>query len=165
MNHHALTRRQDTISRVRLPSSFVLFPAETLTNFTCSYGWGVLIAAGGGAYYFAKKSINADRAARTAVDRERNSQQVRFREQEMQADLARSSKPSYTPTSISSTARAQNANTAVMGDDTAHPSQEASGLDPAPTRHAPETESQRVAEKSKYEATEVWRSRKGNRFT
>ncbi|KAJ9640067.1 hypothetical protein H2199_006301 [Coniosporium tulheliwenetii] len=34
------------------------------------YGWGVLIVAGGGAYYFAKKSINADRAER-AADRQR----------------------------------------------------------------------------------------------
>jgi hypothetical protein len=34
--------------------------------------------------------------------------------------------------------------------------------DPAPTRHAPETRSQQVEEKSKYEAGEVWRSKKGN---
>src|SRR5271155_5258594 len=32
--------------------------------YVCRYGWGVLCVAGGGAYYFAKKSINADRAAR-----------------------------------------------------------------------------------------------------
>jgi hypothetical protein len=36
--------------------------------------------------------------------------------------------------------------------------------DPAPTRHAPATEGQQVEEKSKYEASEVWRSKKGNRL-
>lgn len=45
------------------------------------------------------------------------------------------------------------------------PSQESSGGDPAPTRHAPTTEAQRVAEKSKYESTTPFRSPKGDRFT
>lgn len=49
-------------------------------------------------------------------------------------------------------------------DDTSNPSQEASH-DPAPTRHAPETRGQQVQEKSKYEAAEPWRSRKGDRFS
>lgn len=44
------------------------------------------------------------------------------------------------------------------------PSREAS-QDPAPTRHAPEDEAQKAKEKSKYEATEVFRSRKGDRFS
>ena len=43
------------------------------------------------------------------------------------------------------------------------PSMEATE-DPAPTRHAPATERQQVEEKSKYEASEVWRSKKGNRL-
>ena len=43
------------------------------------------------------------------------------------------------------------------------PSQEA-GSDPAPTRHAPATESQRVLEKSKYEPTSQFKSPKGDRF-
>lgn len=45
-----------------------------------------------------------------------------------------------------------------------NPSQEAS-MDPAPTRHAPEDEAQRAGEKSKYEATQPFRSRKGDRFS
>ena len=45
-----------------------------------------------------------------------------------------------------------------------NPSREAS-LDPAPTRHAPVSEGQRVKEKSKYEASEPYRSRKGDRFS
>ena len=44
------------------------------------------------------------------------------------------------------------------------PSQEASS-DPAPTRHAPETEGQRVEEKSKYEASAPFRAKKGDRFS
>ena len=45
-----------------------------------------------------------------------------------------------------------------------NPSREAS-VDPAPTRHAPEDESQQTREKSKYEASDVFRSRKGDRFS
>lgn len=44
------------------------------------------------------------------------------------------------------------------------PSLEASS-DPAPTRHEPDTDAQRAREKSKYEATEVYRSPKGDRFS
>lgn len=50
------------------------------------------------------------------------------------------------------------------GDDVGSPSTEAS-RDPAPTRHAPENEAQGISEKGKYEATEVYRSKKGNRFS
>ena len=44
------------------------------------------------------------------------------------------------------------------------PSQESSN-DPAPTRHAPATEGQRVFEKSKYESSAPFRSTKGDRFS
>ena len=44
-----------------------------------------------------------------------------------------------------------------------NPSGEAA-QDPAPTRHAAVTEGQRALEKSKYEASEVWRSPKGDRL-
>lgn len=46
----------------------------------------------------------------------------------------------------------------------ASPASEAS-QDPAPTRHAPQTAEQEMREKSKYEASEPYRSRKGDRFT
>lgn len=49
-------------------------------------------------------------------------------------------------------------------DTSGDPSLEAS-QDPAPTRHAPEDEAQKVREKSKYEASDVYRSRKGDRFS
>ena len=51
-----------------------------------------------------------------------------------------------------------------MGQGEGNPSMQAS-QDPAPTRHAPEHEGQRVGEKSKYEANEPYRSRKGDRFS
>ena len=35
------------------------------------YGWAFLILCGGGSYYFAKRSINADREARQRMDVER----------------------------------------------------------------------------------------------
>lgn len=37
--------------------------------------------------------------------------------------------------------------------------------DPAPIGHAPETADQKMREKSKYEAAEPFRSKKGNRFS
>lgn len=35
------------------------------------YGWGFLILCGGGSYYFAKRSINADRHSRASAENER----------------------------------------------------------------------------------------------
>jgi len=54
--------------------------------------------------------------------------------------------------------------TPARSDHSGSPSQEAT-LDPAPTRHAPDTEGQRILEKSKYEATEPFRAKKGDRFS
>jgi hypothetical protein len=51
----------------------------------------------------------------------------------------------------------------MVDDRSASPSQE--GTEPAPTRHAPEDADGRVKEKSKYEASDVYRSRKGDRFS
>jgi hypothetical protein len=49
-------------------------------------------------------------------------------------------------------------------DDVASPSSEA-GQDPAPTRHEPETEEEKILEKSKYEAAQTFRPPRGNRFS
>lgn len=87
--------------------------------------------AGGGAYYFAKREIDASR-----------------REKFMQMQ------------------RKQQENEMLYGSHYAQssPAKEAGG-DPAPTRHEPQNENERVREKSKYEATEVFRSPKGDRFS
>ncbi|KAF4947034.1 hypothetical protein FSARC_14052 [Fusarium sarcochroum] len=108
-------------------------------------GWGSLcveltqITAGGGAYYFAKQQINADRQAKMEAHRKKRQMIENLEYTEGSGSPART-------------------------DSTGSPSQEASS-DPAPTRHAPETEAQRVDEKSKYESTAVYRSPKGDRFS
>ncbi|KAF2651291.1 hypothetical protein K491DRAFT_696610, partial [Lophiostoma macrostomum CBS 122681] len=173
-------------------------PSST-TNKPFSYGWGTLIVAGGGAYYFAKKSINADRAQKAETDR-----QKRIAQAQLEAAYSPShpasptyrSQPPPKATTQSNTVHAANLNppapqsvtselgkrraetqkgekeTEAEGEGTrrgvegigeGNPSHEAS-VDPAPTRHAPEDESQKMREKSKYEASDVFRSRKGDRF-
>ncbi|KAA8573610.1 hypothetical protein EYC84_005193 [Monilinia fructicola] len=94
-------------------------------------GWGSLCVAGGSAYYFAKQSINADRAAR-------------FEGRSKAQKAARSF-------------RILQQDRWLRG--------EVSTTEPAPTRHAPESEGQRVREKSKYEPVEPFRSKKGDRFS
>ncbi|KAH6665653.1 hypothetical protein B0J14DRAFT_660362 [Halenospora varia] len=113
-------------------------------------GWGSLCVAGGAAYYFAKKSINEDRAARFEADRRRR---------QMQESLEYSAMNGPTSSSTKSTNGGP-----ARTDSSGSPSQEAT-LDPAPTRHAPDSEGQRVREKSKYEASEPFRARKGDRFS
>lgn len=108
--------------------------------------------AGGGAYYFAKKSINADRIQRFEADQKRKRQQEAYEQNAMAAAPPITRKPLNMNGGPAST------------DTTGSPSQEASA-DPAPTRHAPESEGQRVQEKSKYETTQPFRSRKGDRFS
>ncbi|KAL6704514.1 hypothetical protein ACN47E_008143 [Coniothyrium glycines] len=134
------------------------------------YGWATLIVAGGGAYFFAKRSINADRAAKAEADR-----QKRVRQWQLENDLGSGAGPAArtatTPLNPTATTAPRGVLAGVrreredMGDaGEASPSAQAS-LDPAPTRHAPEDEAQRVREKSKYEASDAYRSRKGDRFS
>lgn len=109
----------------------------------------ILRKAGGVSYYFAKKSINADRAARFEADQKRK---------QIQASLEYSAGPT-----TSQSARKTNGGPSTA-DHSGSPSQEAT-MDPAPTSHAPESEGQRVREKSKYETSEPFRSKKGDRFS
>ncbi|QSS53176.1 hypothetical protein I7I53_00350 [Histoplasma capsulatum var. duboisii H88] len=111
-------------------------------------GWGSLCIAGGGAYYFAKKSINADRAHRHEEAQRRKEEALR-RENSVKS-------PSSSPS-------AGRANFSPQADDTGNPSREA-GHDPAATRHEPETLAEKIDEKGKYEAAEAYTSRKGNRL-
>lgn len=108
--------------------------------------------AGAGAYYFAKKSINADRAQR---------HEEMQRKKRMMNSLEYSDNLPAQPAS----AAGPSGNDAPVSNDLAgSPSQEASS-DPAPTRHAPTTEDQRVFEKSKYESSTPFKSPKGDRFS
>lgn len=109
-----------------------------------------IFTAGGVSYYFAKKSINADRKSRL---------EERLKKKSMVESLENSQNGS------SRAGAAEDLNGSPARIDTAgSPSQESSS-DPAPTRHAPTTEAERVAEKSKYESTTPFRSPKGDRFS
>ncbi|PWY86444.1 hypothetical protein BO94DRAFT_82223 [Aspergillus sclerotioniger CBS 115572] len=124
-------------------------------------GWGTLCVAGGGAYYFAKKSINADRANRYEAEVKRKAQLAAMEaEHRRQTALAN---PAPNPSEDPSLKRANLARLHSASDDVASPSAEASH-DPAPTRHEPETETERELEKSKYEATQPFRPPRGNRL-
>ncbi|KAL1953012.1 hypothetical protein VTO42DRAFT_3762 [Malbranchea cinnamomea] len=153
-------------------------------------GWGALCVAGGGAYVFAKRAINADRAARHEQQQKRKEDAARLERQHREGikpPLPVAPTPSATSTTATRTPSSvygggiadvsphpyqqqhhHHPPQASVGrqtpDDVANPSQEAAH-DPAPTRHEPDTEAQWVAEKGKYEATEPFRSRKGNRLS
>ncbi|KAH7318182.1 hypothetical protein B0I35DRAFT_409116 [Stachybotrys elegans] len=104
-------------------------------------GWGALCVAGVGSFIAAKREIDADRRKKLEEQRERKRMQTA-----MESDFHGYSKEP---------ARTDNAGS---------PSQEAGG-DPAPTRHAPATESDRIREKSKFEPDVPLRVRSGDRFS
>jgi hypothetical protein len=68
------------------------------------------------------------------------------------------------PSDDASLKRANMARFQNAADDVASPSTEASH-DPAPTRHEPLTEADRVLEKGKYETSTPYRPPTGNRFS
>lgn len=122
-------------------------------------GWGVLCVAGGGAYYFAKQSINADRKARYDQERQKQNRLARLEA----AGYAGSSNaaPKKDKKSFNPDSSAHN----IKGlDHVGSPSSEISE-DAAPVGHAPENMEQRIREKSKYEAAQPYRSKKGDRFS
>jgi len=127
-------------------------------------GWGALCVAGGGAYFFAKRSINADRAARHDAEFKKQARLRRLEEAQYAKPAAGTggyAKPTKAlKGSISETVAAK-----VKGlDHAGDPSSEASE-DVAAVGHAPETTDQKIRERSKYEAAEPYRSKKGDRFS
>ncbi|CRG87363.1 hypothetical protein PISL3812_04380 [Talaromyces islandicus] len=127
-------------------------------------GWGTLCVAGGGAYFFAKRAINADRAARFEAEGKRKAELAAMeQEHRRQQAAAKLSNGVPKPTDDPSLRRANAASWAGK-DNAASPSAEASH-DPAPTRHEPETDEERMLEKSKYEAAQTFRPPRGNRFS
>ncbi|KAI6246885.1 hypothetical protein HI914_05208 [Erysiphe necator] len=100
-------------------------------------GWGALCIAGGGAYYFAKKSINADKMARFEAEQKRK----RF-----QNSIDH-------PSTKTTTQHSDN-------------SQDCKG-NLSSTKIKPDSESGKEAEgeKSKYEPVQPFRSLKGDRFS
>ncbi|KAE8150165.1 hypothetical protein BDV25DRAFT_129769 [Aspergillus avenaceus] len=128
---------------------------------TSAVGWGTLCVAGGGAYYFAKKSINADRAARFEAESKKKAQLAQMEAEHRRQSVANDRVP--TPSESPSLKRANMARFQSATDDAGSPSAEASH-DPAPTRHEPESEADRVLEKGKYEAARPFRPPPGNRL-
>jgi hypothetical protein len=96
--------------------------------------------------------VNAERQTNLQKQREKAAVQAKLREQELH-ESGRFPIPT------------RNNGNGLNGDATGNPSKEVSAIDPAPMRHTPETEGQRVTEKGKYEASEIWRSKKGDRFS
>ncbi|KAI9863584.1 MAG: hypothetical protein M1813_003607 [Trichoglossum hirsutum] len=104
-----------------------------------------MILAGGGAYYLAKRSINEDRQAR--FDKEQ-------RRRRMTSSLEHSSADSAPRGSSADPHNTSRVSSNVSG----NPGRDASD------RNALGNE-RRVTEKSKYEASEPFRSKKGDRFS
>ncbi|EGD88281.2 hypothetical protein H112_04763 [Trichophyton rubrum D6] len=144
-------RRRETD---RFGSIVSLLDSKMNTIKSTWIGWGALCVAGGGAYYFAKRSINADRLTRFDATQKRKDEMAK----------AEASARAAAEQSKAAVARAGKLNSGSQKDDAYSPSEEL-GHDPAPTRHEPDTDAQRLAEKGKYEAAEVFRSRKGDRFS
>lgn len=110
----------------------------------------MLIVAGGGSYYYAKKSVNADRAERQEQELKRRKLIYQMEERERLEKLP----PKKT-------------RKAKVADHAGSPSGEASE-DPAPTRHSPEAagkDAPAAVEKSKFEPSEPYRSKRGDRFS
>ncbi|KAJ5099649.1 hypothetical protein N7532_006650 [Penicillium argentinense] len=125
-------------------------------------GWGTLCVAGGGAYYFAKQSINADRQARFEAEMKRKAQ-LKAMENDHKRQAAMTA-PTPDSTDGASLKRANMTRFQNAADDVASPSAEASH-DPAPTRHEPMTDDDRVLEKGKYETAQPFSPPRGNRFS
>ncbi|KIW29775.1 uncharacterized protein PV07_05563 [Cladophialophora immunda] len=125
-------------------------------------GWGVLCVAGGGAYYFAKKSINADRAARFEAEQQRKARLQRLEDSHIAFNKQPSTSKSKAKTKEQADPWKGSQNTKGL-DHAGSPSSEISE-DAAPVGHAPVDGEQRVREKSKYEAAEPYRSKKGDRL-
>ena len=101
--------------------------------------------AGGGAYYFAKRSVNADRAAR--YEQEMKRQRLK---QSLETEYSQASGPSH--------------NSPKPHDHAGSPSTEASH-DPAPAGHSSLNGDQKLLEEDKYLAKKTYRSKKGDRLS
>jgi len=131
------------------------------------FGWGTLCVAGGGAYFFAKRSINADRAARHSAQSEQQTRLRRLEEARFANPVATTNESSKSKKGTKALSQSQSDGVAakVKGlDHAGSPSSEASE-DVAAVGHAPETNEQKIRERSKYEAAEPYRSKKGDRFS
>ncbi|KAL8929458.1 MAG: hypothetical protein Q9208_001127 [Pyrenodesmia sp. 3 TL-2023] len=99
--------------------------------------------SGGGAYFFAKRSINADKAARHEASMKR-----RGLSQPLEQNAPKASSKGHQR----------------KADEAGSPSTEASH-DPAPTNHSSDNYNAKAQSQSKYEAVVPYRAKKGDRFS
>jgi len=126
-------------------------------------GWGVLCVAGGGAYYFAKRSINADRAARFEADQKKRWRQQQYEDKQYSFNSVPTASKSKSRTNEQANPSSILENVKGL-DHAGSPSSEISE-DAAPVGHAPVDGEQRIREKSKYEAAVPYKSKKGDRLS
>ncbi|KKK19173.1 hypothetical protein AOCH_003367 [Aspergillus ochraceoroseus] len=109
-----------------------------------------------------KEVDQRDRASRHEAEMRRKAQlaAMEAEHRRQQAALSESITP---PSQDPSLKRANLARLQNAPDDVASPSEEV-GHDPAPTRHEPLTEEERLIEKGKYEATRPFRPPRGDRL-
>lgn len=118
----------------------------------------MLCVAGGGAYYFAKRQVNADRQTRYEEELKKKSRLAKLESPAYMRDDHAPKKKKIITDSESSAFNHKGL------DHAGSPSSEISE-DAAPVGHAPINSEQRMREKSKYEAAEPYRSKKGDRFS
>ena len=107
----------------------------------------ITLIAGGGSYYFAKRSINADKKARHEADMKR-------RHLTESLEYSAMVQPSYQKDHHKGTGQATS------------PSKEASAShDPALTAHTLDDTDPVIEEKSKFEPSKPYRAKKGDRFS
>ncbi|KAL5113590.1 hypothetical protein ACEQ8H_008538 [Pleosporales sp. CAS-2024a] len=128
------------------------------------YGWATLIVAGGGAYFFAKRSINANRAEKAEADRQKRMRVYQLEQQHLHSQSSHSNASVTSQLVAPGSGIPGSPGLGGGADESGNPSVQAN-MDPAPTRHEPVGEDARAREKSKYEANDVYRSRKGDRFS
>ena len=112
-------------------------------SLTCA---DVSLSAGGGAYVFAKRSVNAEKQAR-------QEEELKRRRLKDSLDAEFYSKPPKLNHSHRKTS-----------DHASSPSKEASS-DPAPSEHPVDNGAQNSADENKYVATKPYRSKRGDRFS
>lgn len=120
----------------------------------------MLIVAGAGSYYFAKRSINADREERALAEERRRQERDKMRVQQMVSRGAAAGTGSGATTATHSMKRKEHAAIAIEVDNP-HPSRQAEGGDPAPVTH----DQAQMAMRGRYEAAEPYRTKKGDRFS
>ena len=123
------------------------------TRASVAYGWGLLCLAGGGAYYFAKRSINADREERAALVESRRQKRENLRITEpalrgakIDEDCAQTAKVSVKEAVQAEAGKGQGVGRDVV-------------------EREREREREEREEKAGFEATRTYRSRRGDRFS